>query len=111
MGRMNGIRGASRTTSGPCQVRISPDVLSRELANETVLLDLKSQHYFGLDPVGTRMWQLLCETGHVDSVVNAILEEFDVDEGRLRQDLEAFLSQLEDAGLVEVELTLAEHSS
>ncbi len=48
-----------------CEARISPDVLFRELAGEAVLLDLKSQRYFGLGEVGTRIWQLLDEQGEI----------------------------------------------
>jgi hypothetical protein len=40
-------------------IKISKEVLSQELAGETVLLDMASEGYFGLDAVGTRVWQLL----------------------------------------------------
>ncbi|MBT6125779.1 MAG: PqqD family protein, partial [Halieaceae bacterium] len=40
-------------------VTLSPDVISQEVSGETVLLDLNSEHYFGLDEVGTRIWQLI----------------------------------------------------
>ncbi len=83
--------------------RISPDVLFRELVDESVLLDLKSQRYFGLDDVGTRIWQLVQELGSADKIVNAMLEEFDVDEARLRLDLGEFLDKLADADLIEFE--------
>ncbi len=85
-----------------CEARISPDVLFRELAGEAVLLDLKSQRYFGLDPVGTRIWQLLDERGKTESVLQAMLDEFDVEEAELRRDIAAFIRELEAAGLIEL---------
>ena len=85
-----------------CEALISPEVLFRELAGEAVLLDLKSQRYFGLDPVGTRIWQLLDERRRTDGLLEAMLDEFDVEEAQLRQDLDAFLHQLTDAGLIEL---------
>ena len=39
-------------------ITLSPDVISQEVSGETVLLDLESENYFGLDAVGTRIWQL-----------------------------------------------------
>ncbi len=84
------------------EARLSPDVLFRELAGEAVLLDLKSQRYFGLDEVGTRIWQLLEERGEIEAVLRAMVAEFDVAEEELRQDLDAFLHQLTDAGLIEL---------
>ena len=47
----------------PTQVEISPEALFQELDGETVLLNLQSERYYGLDDVGTRMWQLLAENG------------------------------------------------
>ncbi len=82
--------------------RISPDVLFRELAGEAVLLDLKSQRYFGLDAIGTRVWQLLGERQQMAGVLQAMLDEFDVEESQLRQDVAAFLRQLKEAGLIEL---------
>ena len=84
------------------EARISPDVLFRELVGEAVLLDLKSQRYFGLDEVGTRIWQLLDERRQTEAVLEAMLAEFDVEEGALRRDLAVFLHQLTDAGLIEL---------
>ncbi len=84
------------------EAKISPDVLFRELAGEAVLLDLKSQRYFGLDPVGTRIWQLLDERGRTEGVLQAMLDEFEVEEADLRRDIADFLRELEEAGLIEL---------
>lgn len=82
------------------RLSISPDVLFRELEGEAVLLDLKSQRYFGLDAVGTRIWQLLEELRRPEAVLTAMLEEFDVSREQLEGDLEAFLARLREAGLI-----------
>ncbi len=82
--------------------RLSPDLLCRDLVGEAVLLDLKARHYYGLDEVGARILQLLRERGRTDLVLEAMLDEFDVDRAQLQQDLAVFLSELEDAGLVEL---------
>lgn len=81
-------------------MRISPDVLFQEIEGETVLLDPNAEHYYALDDVGTRFWQLLNEHGDVDVAVAAMLGEFDVDEPTLRSDLDALLARLREAGLV-----------
>ncbi len=81
-------------------VEISDQVLVRHLQGETVLLDLRSQHYFGLDEVGTRIWQLLAEHGETGAVVAGMVEEFDVERSQLERDLAVFLSRLEAAELV-----------
>ena len=79
----------------------SPNVVFQEVEGETVLLDLEREHYFSLDEVGARAWALLGEhDGDLESVVAAMLDEFDVDEQTLRRDLDRLLGQLRAAGLV-----------
>lgn len=87
----------------PDAIQISKNVMMRDLEGESVLLDLDSQHYYGLGEVGTRMWQLLEKHGEPRAVVDDLLEEFDVERPRLERDLETFLAELEAAGLVTVE--------
>ena len=74
------------------EVKISDQVLVRHLQGETVLLDLRSQRYFGLDEVGTRIWQLAKETDDLNAIYQTLLAEYDVAENRLQQDLGNLLS-------------------
>ena len=78
----------------------SPDVLSQEVAGETVLLDLNSEHYFGLDAVGTRIWQLIQQGLSLRAIVDTMLAEYEVDEAQLIGDLEALLSHAREHGLL-----------
>ena len=82
------------------KIEISPDVLSQEVSGETVLLDIRSESYFGLDPVGTRIWELLQENGNLETTFKAMLEEYDVESDKLEADLIELIGKLEDAGLV-----------
>lgn len=79
----------------------SGEVLHQELEGETVLLDLKSERYFGLDECGTRIWTLLIELGRPEVVVERMMGEFDVDEEKLRADVANLLTRLLDGGLLE----------
>jgi len=85
------------------KIKISPDVLSQVVSGETVLLDLKNESYFGLDEVGTRIWQLLLENRDMESVMETILSEYDVEAEQLRQDLDDLVQKLIEAGLVKIE--------
>ena len=78
----------------------SPEVISQEVSGETVLLDLDSEHYFGLDEIGTRIWQLIRESGDLRIIYSTLLEEYEVEEERLRTDLDALLGEITDLGLV-----------
>ena len=54
-------------------VRIRNDVLSRDLQGEQVILDLNTGVYFGLDSVGTRIWQLIQEHQSLQKVLDAMI--------------------------------------
>jgi hypothetical protein len=82
------------------RVSVSPDVLFQEVGGEAVLLDLKSESYFGLDDVGMRIWQLLQEQGSLCAVFDRMLAEYDVEPARLEADLLKHVGELADAGLV-----------
>jgi hypothetical protein len=83
-------------------VRIPDDVVFRELAGEAVILNLDSSTYFGLDPTGTRIWQLCEIHGSLRGVWEAMQEEFDASSDVLRSDLLAFIDELSAKGLVQV---------
>ena len=80
----------------------SDDVLYQEVGGEAVLLDLASERYFGLDPVGTRIWTLLADDDQLQVVCDTLCAEYDAEPARIRDDLLALVTQLAEAGLVKL---------
>lgn len=81
-------------------ISVSPDVMIRKVGEESVLLDLKSERYLGLDDVSARFWDLLTSGGSIQSAYDTLLAEFEVDPDRLRKDLDEFVQELVQFGLV-----------
>ena len=81
-------------------IEISSEVLTQEVGGETVILDLKTESYFGLDEVGTRIWQLLQEQNNLQTITATMLNEYDVEEEQLEKDIQDLLTQLNKAGIV-----------
>jgi hypothetical protein len=81
-------------------ITLSKDVLAQEIDGETVLLDLASESFFGLDEVSTRVWQLLNEGAGREQVIETLLGEYDVERAVLEKDVSDLLDRLADAGLV-----------
>jgi coenzyme PQQ synthesis protein D (PqqD) len=77
-------------------------VLIRFLDRESVLLNLETEQYFGLDETGTRMWQLVTGSPNIDAAYQTLLAEFDVEPELLRSNLMELLSRLVDSGLLQV---------
>jgi hypothetical protein len=59
--------------------------------------------YFGLDPVGTRIWELCVTHGSLRAVWEAMQEEFDAPADALQSDLLTFVDELSANGLVKVQ--------
>ena len=85
------------------QVKPSEDVVWRNLQGESVLLDLKSGVYFGLDAVGTRIWTLLQAHRDLQAVLQELLCEYEVSEEKCASDLLDLVSALAEKGLVQTQ--------
>ena len=85
------------------KVTFADTVFAQEVDGEMVLLDMNSENYFGLDAVGTDIWQAMQENDSLEKVLEVLLEQYDVKEDVLKKDLMTFVEKLEESGLVKVE--------
>ncbi len=90
-------------TSLDAKIRVPEDVLFRELETEAVLLDVRSGAYYGLDPIGARMWSLLAGHGCIRPAYEVLIGEYEVSEAQLQQDLLDLADKLAGHGLLQVE--------
>jgi Coenzyme PQQ synthesis protein D (PqqD) len=81
---------------------VDPDVMIRNVGGESVILDLKTERYLGLDEIGTRMWAAVIGSPSIQSAYETLLAEYEVNAERLRGDLQNFLQKLVDNGLIEL---------
>jgi hypothetical protein len=79
---------------------VSPDVVFRELDGEAVLLDLVTGTYFGLNAVGTRIWQLLDAGREQADIVNVLAGEYDAAPPTIAADVERLIAELKARRLI-----------
>ena len=82
------------------KLSIPPQVMSRLVGDETVLLDLATGVYFGLDGVGKRIWESVAEGNDLGQAVADIVAEYEVDEEQAQADVIEFASDLVTRGLL-----------
>lgn len=84
--------------------RLAPtdQVVVRELSGESVLLDLNSGIYFGLNGVGTRAWALMARGGSLRDIHDALTSEFDAPAAVIEGELLRFAAELCQHGLCRV---------
>ncbi len=84
------------------KIQLPKEVVWTKLGEEVAILNSQTGTYFGLDPVGSRIWCLVAEGKGIDEVVSTLLAEYGVDEQRLRTDLQELIEQLVARSLVRV---------
>lgn len=82
--------------------RIPPHVMARQVGDETVILDLSGGTYFGLDPVGARIWQLIGEGKTLAEACDILLDEYDVPREQLERDVAELAEKLLGQKLISV---------
>jgi hypothetical protein len=90
------------TISFEDRAKLHPEVLISGLQNESVILNLTNERYYGLQDVGTRMLSVLTTSPTIEAAFQTLLSEYDVAPEKLREDLAALVEQLAKEGLVEI---------
>jgi hypothetical protein len=91
---------AAMTISFSDRVKVPDDVLISHLQKESVILNLDSERYYGLDDVGTRFLSVLTSSESIEAAYEQLREEYDVDPQLLRNDLLSLVNNLADQGLL-----------
>lgn len=80
--------------------QISPEILHSRIDDEVVLMSIEADSYFGLDPIASRIWELLEQPLDLDELVAKLMEEYEVDADTCRQDAQALLEDMQGRGLI-----------
>jgi hypothetical protein len=83
-------------------VSAASEQVSCPLGDEAAILNLKNTVYYGLDPVGSRIWGLLQQARSVGELRDALVDEYDVEAGRCERDLLELLEKMRAEGLIQV---------
>ena len=80
-----------------------PEPVFSEVGDELAILDLRSEQYHSVGPVGACVWEALSEPRTIEELVQLVTDEFDVAESDAGADIAVFVEQLVQAGLAEVQ--------
>ena len=89
--------------SDDSRISVTQDQVSCDLAGEAAILNLKNSVYYGLDPVGARVWNLIQEPKTLAEIRDTLLGIYDVDSLKLESDLRALLTELAEQGLIDIQ--------
>jgi hypothetical protein len=81
--------------------KVNQEVLSSKIDDEAILMSIAADSYFGLDPVGSRIWEILStEAASVDELIAILIEEYEVDEKTCREDVLEFIETMSTRKLI-----------
>ena len=78
------------------------DIVASDIDNEKVMMSIEKGQYFGLEPIGSRIWEMIETPAKVSVIIDKLLTQFDVDRETCEHDLLAFLGELDEAGIIQV---------
>lgn len=84
------------------KVTVPTQIMARQVGEETVILDLASGTYFGLDPVGARIWQLMAEGRTLAGVCATMLAEYEVTREDIERDVLSLAEELREKQLISI---------
>jgi hypothetical protein len=84
------------------RVVVAKQNLSCALGDEAAILQMRSGVYYGLDPIGARLWTLLAEPRTVEDLRETLIAEYEVERARCEADLLALLENMHSKGLIEI---------
>ncbi|MBP0011911.1 MAG: lasso peptide biosynthesis PqqD family chaperone [Roseofilum sp. SBFL] len=94
--------GSNQTITLTQKLVRNPDILASNLEDELVMMNIESDSYYGTNPVGTRIWELLEQPVTVSELCGLLQEEFDVDDQTCQQDVLPFIQKIVDEKLVSI---------
>jgi hypothetical protein len=84
-------------------IRPTPQAHFQQTGETSVILNLSTERYYGLDETGTRFWQLMTEHRKLGPVFDRMLREYDVEADRLERDITRLIQELAGFDLLQVD--------
>jgi hypothetical protein len=86
------------------RARLPQHVVHRTFVAETVILNLRTGKYHGLNPTAGKMLEVLDDSSSIGAAVPELAQEYEIDEDRAQRDLITLCRGLLKRGLIEVEV-------
>jgi hypothetical protein len=84
------------------------EIITSDIGGETVMMSLENSAYYGLDTIGSRIWELIAQPVSVSSLCNTLQTEFEVERDACCQDVLELLTRLHEEHLIQI--VTKEHS-
>lgn len=80
----------------------SKNIIWREVDNEAVILNIETNDYFTLDSTGAEIWKRFTSENSISAIISGISSEYGIEKERLTEDINDFIKELKEEGLVKI---------
>lgn len=84
------------------QIARNPELLHAAAGDEVMMMNIEGGNYFGLDPIGRRIWELIAEPATIADICARLTSEYDVAPDTCQAEVLTFLTKLADHGIIDV---------
>ncbi len=85
------------------KISYNPQILTSDMGNETVMLNIDNSQYYGAESVAKLIWQLIEKPITIEYLIDQLLEKFVVNREQCIQEVYAYLEDLHEEGLIQVD--------
>ena len=78
------------------------DQVTAKVDDEVVMMSMQQGEYYGLDSIGSRIWELFAKPNSVENIIETLMQEYDVDRKTCEKDVQEFIQKLVDKGLLKI---------
>ena len=83
-------------------IQASDEIVSSKLDDEVVMMSIEKGAYYGLDKIGSRVWELLATPRTVSDICDILIQEYDVTREQCEQDMLAWFTELAENNLIQI---------
>jgi hypothetical protein len=79
-----------------------PGMVAADMDGETVMMSIEAGEYFGLNDVGTYLWEFMAEPIAISDLCQRVLDSYEVDEATCQTGVLSYVAKLMDKGAVKL---------
>lgn len=78
----------------------NPQIISSKMDDEVVMMSVEKGNYYGLNRVGSEIWEKLTEPLTVGCLCDKLMQEFNVEKEQCEREVITYLEKLVSEGLI-----------
>ncbi|MBN1187693.1 MAG: lasso peptide biosynthesis PqqD family chaperone [Bacteroidales bacterium] len=81
-------------------IKRNPEMISSDMDGETVMMSMENGEYYGLDPIGSRIWAIIENETKIEDLIIQLLDEFEVEREQCEEETLSFINDLSGKNLL-----------